>query len=65
MANDILMGVYRWHTPWTILGVTVSSVFVYSYTSKRYKSTWMGIALHSVESLIFGILVLGLVLGLA
>ena len=65
VANGILMGAYHWHQPWSIPSAIISSVFVFSLASKRYKSTWMGIALHSVQSVIFIFLIFGIVLGVA
>lgn len=65
VANGVLMGSYHWHQPWMIPSGIISSVFVFSFVAKRYKSTWMSIALHSVQSVIFSVMVLGIVLGLA
>ena len=35
--------------------------FILAYPSKRYRSTWMGIAVHSAQSVVIAVLVLTLV----
>jgi hypothetical protein len=36
--------------------------FAIAYPSKRYQSAWIGIAVHSAQSLFFGLILLALVL---
>ena len=43
----------------------ISGVFLYAFPSWRFRSTWMGIIVHSAQSVYFSFLILGLVLGLA
>lgn len=64
VANGILFGIYHLAQPWSIPNAIVSSIFVFSLSAKKFRSTWMAIALHSVQSVIFSILILVIVLGL-
>jgi len=65
VANGVLHGTYHFHQPWGLLGSIISGVFLYTFPSKRFRSTWMGIIVHSGQSVLFLFLMLGLVLGLA
>jgi membrane protease YdiL (CAAX protease family) len=62
--NSALFAAYHVHQPWTILNVLVSST-VFTYTTQRYRSAWMGVILHSLQSVVATALLLGLVLGVA
>ena len=65
VANGVLFGLYHVHQPWGILQNVVSGALLYAFPSWRFRSTWMGLIVHSLQSLYFGFLVLGIVLGLA
>ena len=65
LANGVLHGFYHVHQPWGIAGSVVSCVFLYAFPSWRFRSTWMGIIVHSAQSVFFSFLILGVVLGLA
>lgn len=65
VANGVLFGFYHVHQPWGIVGSVVSGVFFYALPTWRFRSTWMGIIVHSAQSVFFAFLVLGIVLGLA
>ncbi len=65
VANGVLHGLWHVHQPWTIVGSVISSVFFYTFPTWRYRSTWMGIIVHSAQNVFFAFLVLGVVLGLA
>jgi len=64
VANNILFGLYHVHVPWVIPNAVLTGL-LYTYPAYRYRSTWMSIILHSAQSVYFGFLVLGVVLGLA
>jgi membrane protease YdiL (CAAX protease family) len=64
VANATLFGLYHLHQPWGLPGNILSGL-VYTFTARRYRSTWFSIILHSGQSLFFIFLILGLVLGLA
>ena len=59
VANGVLFAAYHLHTPWVIPS-TLIDIFALSYPSRRFQSAWMGIVVHSVQS----VLVLGIVLAL-
>jgi membrane protease YdiL (CAAX protease family) len=65
LANGVLFGLYHLHQPWTILGSILEGTLCLALPSRRYRSAWMGIILHSGQTVIFIFLALGLVLGLA
>jgi membrane protease YdiL (CAAX protease family) len=62
MANGVLFAVYHLHMPWVIPATLLDS-FILAYPSKRYRSALIGIAVHSVQSVVLFGLVLALVLG--
>jgi uncharacterized protein len=43
----------------------VRGVFLYAWPSRRFRSAWMGIVVHSMQTVFFIFIALGLVLGLA
>lgn len=65
LANGVLFGFYHIHQPWGLLQNVISGALLYAFPSWRFRSTWMGIIVHSLQSIYFGFLVLGIVLGLA
>ena len=62
VANAALFGLYHVHMPWLMPGTLVVDTFAYVYPSRRYQSAWIGIAVHSSQTLVFGALVFALVL---
>src|SRR3990172_9872559 len=64
VANGVLFGFYHVHQPWGIVGSVVSGVSLYAFPTWRFRSTWMGIIVHSAQSVFFAFLILGIVLGL-
>jgi CAAX amino terminal protease family. len=65
MASGVLHAFWHVHQPWVILDTVISAAFLYTFPSWRFRSTWMGIIVHSVQNVFFLFLILGLVLGLA
>lgn len=65
VANGVLHGVYHVHQPWGIPGAVISCAFLYAFPSWCFRSTWMGVIVHSGQSVYLAFLILGLVLGLA
>jgi membrane protease YdiL (CAAX protease family) len=59
-ANGILFAAYHLHVPW-VIPATLLDTFIIAYPSKRYRSALIGIAVHSVQSVFFIILILTLV----
>ena len=65
LANGVLFGLYHLHQPWTIFGSVIGGTLGYALPSRHFRSAWMGIIVHSAETVFFFFLALGLVLGLA
>jgi membrane protease YdiL (CAAX protease family) len=65
VANGVLFGFYHVHQPWGILGSVVRGILLYAFPSWRFRSTWIGIIVHSAQSVYMAFLILGVVLGLA
>lgn len=62
VANGLLFAGYHLHVPWAIPGILLDT-FILSWPSKRYRSAWLGIAVHSAQSVVLTLLLLSLVVG--
>jgi membrane protease YdiL (CAAX protease family) len=60
VANGLLFAGYHLHVPWAIPG-TLLEMFATAYPTKRYRSAWIGIAVHSAQSVFLAIFLLTLV----
>ncbi len=60
VANGLLFAAYHLHVPW-VIPATLLDTFILAYPSKRYRSAWIGIAVHSTQSVVFAVLVLRIV----
>jgi membrane protease YdiL (CAAX protease family) len=65
VANGVLFGFYHFHQPWVFIDSAIGGIFFIAFPSWRWRTTWMGIIVHSAESVFFTYLILGIVLGLA
>jgi membrane protease YdiL (CAAX protease family) len=63
VANGALFTLYHLHTPWVIPTEWVVDIFLFAYPSRRFQSAWMGIIVHSAQSVVVIIVVLTVVLG--
>jgi membrane protease YdiL (CAAX protease family) len=61
VANGVLFALYHLHTPW-VIPTTLIDIFALAYPSRRFQSAWMGIIVHSTQSVAVIIVVLTLVL---
>ena len=61
VANGVLFAAYHLHVPW-VIPITLADIFLLAYPSRRFESAWMGIIVHSAQSVVVIILVLTLVL---
>jgi membrane protease YdiL (CAAX protease family) len=59
-ANGVLFAAYHLHVPWAI-PTALADAFVLAYPTKRYRSAWIAIAVHSSQALFFAALVLAVV----
>jgi membrane protease YdiL (CAAX protease family) len=62
VANGALFALYHLHQPWVIPGTLVEGIFLEAYPSRRFQSAWMGIIVHSAQSVFVIVFVLTLVL---
>jgi uncharacterized protein len=60
VANGLLFAGYHLHVPW-VIPAGLLDTFILSYPSKRYRSAWIGIAVHSAQSVVLAVIVLTLV----
>jgi uncharacterized protein len=63
VANGVLFALYHLHVPWVIPSA-LCDMFWLAYPSRRYRSAWIGICVHSAQTVVLGFGVLGLVLGM-
>jgi len=61
-ANGVLFAAYHLHVPWMMPATVLIDTFAISYPSKRYQSAWIGIAVHSAQSVFMAAILLALVL---
>lgn len=61
VANGFLMGVYHLHQPWSIPSSIVAGLLM-AYPTRRWRSAWLGIIVHSSQSVFLGAVILALVL---
>lgn len=61
LVNGALFAAYHVHTPWVMPATLLDSVIL-AYPSRRYRSAWIGIIVHSMQSLFIAVVVLMLVL---
>ncbi|MFJ8745212.1 lysostaphin resistance A-like protein [Embleya sp. NPDC127516] len=59
-VNGLLTGLYHVHQPWSMPGAAVAGG-LFAYPSKRFRSAWMGIAIHSIQNVVLIVLILALV----
>ena len=60
VVNGVLFAFYHLHTPW-VIPTALLDALILSYPTKRYRSAWIGIIVHSAQSLVIAIAVLALV----
>jgi uncharacterized protein len=61
VANGVLFALYHLHEPW-VIPTTLVDIFALAYPTRRFQSAWMGIVVHSTQSVVVIIIVLTLVL---
>jgi hypothetical protein len=61
LANGVLFAVYHLHMPWVIPTALVDA-FALAYPSRRFQSAWLGICVHSAQSVVLIAAVLVVVL---
>src|SRR5436189_3245828 len=61
-GNGVLFAAYHVHVPWMMPATLLIDTFAICYPSKRYQSAWIGIAVHSAQSVFMAVVILALVL---
>jgi uncharacterized protein len=61
VANGLLFAAYHLHVPWVMPATLLVDTFVIAYPTKRYRSLWIGMAVHGAQAVFFGILIFTLV----
>src|SRR4051812_39567461 len=61
VANGVLFAAYHLHTPW-VIPTTLVDIIALAYPSRRFESAWMGIIVHSAQSVVVVVVVLTAVL---
>jgi membrane protease YdiL (CAAX protease family) len=51
LANGLLFAVYHLHSPWVIPKALLDTLAL-AYPSRRYRSAWLGIVVHSLQSVL-------------
>jgi CAAX protease family protein len=51
LANGVLFAAYHLHIPWGIPKILLDSLAL-AYPSRRFRSAWLGIIVHSIQSVI-------------
>ncbi|WP_027660583.1 CPBP family intramembrane glutamic endopeptidase [Salinispora fenicalii] len=62
-ANGVLFGLYHLHQPWTIGGIMLTSGLIMSLPVRRYRSMWLAVIPHSIQTVIVFGMLLGLMRG--
>lgn len=62
-ANGVLFGLYHVHQPWTAGGIMLTSGVIMSLPVKRYRSMWLSVIPHSIQTVIVFGMLLGLMRG--
>jgi membrane protease YdiL (CAAX protease family) len=62
VANGVLFAIYHLHQPWSMPATLLEGVFLEAYPSRRFQSAWMGIIVHSLQSVFVLIVVFALVI---
>jgi membrane protease YdiL (CAAX protease family) len=60
VANGLLFSLYHVHVPW-VIPTSLVDIVALAYPSRRFQSAWMGIIVHSTQSVFIIIFVLTLV----
>jgi uncharacterized protein len=61
LANGIMFAAYHLHVPWSMPAALLDS-FLLALPTRRYRSAWIGIAVHSSQTVFFGLAVLPFVI---
>jgi membrane protease YdiL (CAAX protease family) len=63
VANGVLFGIYHVHQPWGIPSSVFDGALLFALPARRYRCAWLGIAVHSTQSVYFALVLLPAFLG--
>jgi membrane protease YdiL (CAAX protease family) len=63
LANGLLFGLYHLHQPWGMPHSILNGILLFALPTRIFRCAWMGIAIHSAQSIFFAVILLPLVLG--
>lgn len=63
VMNGVLFGLYHVHQPWDTAGIMLLGGISLSLAPRLFKSIWLGIIPHSIQTVIVFVMILGLVSG--
>jgi uncharacterized protein len=63
VANGVFFAFYHLHQPWSIPASLVANILLIGFPTRRWQSVWMGIIVHSGQSVFVFFLILTLALG--
>jgi len=63
LANGILFGTYHLHQPWGMPHSILNGILLFALPTRVFRSAWMGIAIHSAQSVFFAVILWPLFLG--
>lgn len=61
LVNAVLFGLYHLHEPWVMPNAAVTGMLC-AYPTRRYRSAWLGIVIHSIEAVFFLVVLFPIVL---
>ena len=61
VANGSLFAAYHLHVPWVMPATLLIDTFALCLPSRRYQSAWIGIVVHSAQSVFYAVIMLMLV----
>jgi uncharacterized protein len=62
VASSVLYTLYHVHQPWSIPACLIDGIINLAYPTRRFRSGWMGIIVHTAPSFLIAVVVLNLVL---
>ena len=61
IINGALFGLYHLHQTWPIPQSVLAGVFLLAYPARRFHSAWMGVIVHTTQSIAFAAIALAIV----
>jgi membrane protease YdiL (CAAX protease family) len=59
-ANGVLFALYHLHVPWAMTNAILDGP-MNAYFTKKYRSAWIGIVTHSIQTVVIGLVIFGMV----